>query len=107
MNRILVSSKPLKRLWRFFVAAHRAKAAVLMRVRPSLRDLRCLWRVEPNLERQGYSRSSLRDWKLAATVALMGLALHGPSLPASAAEAADTNAPVRQVKPVDTDSLAN
>ena len=107
MNTKQFGRKPLKRLWSFFASARRAKAAVLMRVRPSLRDLGCLWRVRPNLERLGYFRASLRDWKWRATAICTGLVLNGSSLSAIAAEAADTNAPALTMEALVADILAN
>src|SRR6266576_266065 len=88
-----------------FGGKHRAKASVLMRVRASLRDLGWFWRVRPNLERLGYSRSSLRDWTWAATVAMMCLALVPWPL-ARAADAADTNVPVLTVEALVVETLA-
>src|SRR2546421_2464861 len=104
MNRNLVSGKPLKRLWRFFVSAHRAKAPVLMGLRASVRGLPCCWRVK--LERLVYSRSSLRDrrWPPAVAVLCLGL-VGGAALPA--AEAAETNAPTLTLEAMVAETLAS
>src|SRR5258706_16371156 len=81
MNTKQLGGKPLKRLWRFFVSAHRAEPAVLMRLRASLQD---------------------RRW--APAVAVMCLALvRETALPA--AETAPTNAFTLETLVADT--LAN
>jgi len=104
MNKKQSGGKPLKRLWSLLRPLHRAEAAVLMRVRSSLRDLRRLWHARPNLERLGYSRSSLRDGGWAAIVAVICLVFVGERV-LSPAHAAETNALTLEALVADT--LAN